>query len=109
MSTLDEYFIAHQARLRKPHLPELPSHYLRRQVHATFQRDPIAIACREFTGVDCLMWGNDFPHAEGTFPDSNKVLTDLLAGLAFEEAARITGKTAFNVFAFDREVLASTP
>jgi predicted TIM-barrel fold metal-dependent hydrolase len=109
MSTLDEYFLAHQARLRKPHLPELPSHYLRRQVHATFQRDPIAIACREFTGVDCLMWGNDFPHPEGTFPDSNKVLTDLLAGLGFDEAARITGKTAFNVFAFDREVLASTP
>jgi predicted TIM-barrel fold metal-dependent hydrolase len=105
MSTLDEYFLAHQAQARKPHLPELPSHYLRRQVHATFQRDPIAVACREFTGVECLLWGNDFPHAEGTFPHSAKVLEDLLTGVDPLQAARITGQNALEIFGFDRVVL----
>jgi predicted TIM-barrel fold metal-dependent hydrolase len=109
MSTLDEYFIAHKAALRKPHLPELPSHYLRRQVHATFQRDPIAIAARQFTGVNCLMWGNDFPHDEGTFPDSQKVLEDLLDGVPVEEAAQISGGNAMDIFRFDRSVLDSLP
>ncbi len=109
MSTLDEYFIAHKAALRNPHLPELPSHYLRRQVHATFQRDPVAIAAREFTGVNCLMWGNDFPHDEGTFPDSHKVLADLLDGVQAEDAARISGGNALDIFGFDRTILGSLP
>lgn len=109
MSTLDEYFIAHKAALRKPHLPELPSHYLRRQVHATFQRDPVAIAAREFTGVNCLMWGNDFPHDEGTFPDSHKVLADLLDGVQAEDAARISGGNALDIFGFDKAILDGLP
>jgi predicted TIM-barrel fold metal-dependent hydrolase len=109
MSTLDEYFLAHKAALKKPHLPELPSHYLRRQVHATFQRDPVAIASRSFTGVDCLMWGNDFPHAEGTYPESHKVLTDLLDGVHSDDAAKITGATALRIFGFDRDILTATP
>jgi predicted TIM-barrel fold metal-dependent hydrolase len=109
MSTLDEYFVAHRADLRKPHLPEPPSFYLRRQVHATFQQDPVAVAARIFTGVDCLMWGNDFPHDEGTFPNSHKVLAALLDGVDATDAAAITGGNALRVFHFDRQILATTP
>jgi len=109
MSTLDEYFIAHQAATRKPYLPELPSHYLRRQVHATFQQDPVAIAARGITGVDCLMWGNDFPHAEGTYPNSQKVIAGLLDGVPPDEAAAITGGNALRIFGFDRTILDTTP
>jgi predicted TIM-barrel fold metal-dependent hydrolase len=105
MSTLDEYFLAHQAGQRKPHLPELPSHYLRQQVHATFQSDPVAILAREFTGVDCLLWGNDFPHFEGTFPNSRKVLVELLDGVSEDDAAQIVGRNAFRLFGFDGSVL----
>jgi predicted TIM-barrel fold metal-dependent hydrolase len=109
MNTLDEYFVAHGAAARKPHLPELPSHYLRRQVHATFQRDPVAIAARSYTGVECLMWGNDYPHPEGTYPNSAKVLAETLAGVDVEAAGAITGGTAARVFGFDRGILASPP
>jgi predicted TIM-barrel fold metal-dependent hydrolase len=109
MSTLDEYFLAHEAGQRKPHLPELPSHYLRHQVHATFQSDPVAILGREFTGIACLLWGNDFPHFEGTFPNSNKVLTDLFDGVNDDDAAQIVGRNAYRLFGFDRSVLESDP
>ena len=53
----------------KPILAELPSHYLRRQVHATFQDDPVALHNIPFTGTDCLLWGNDYPHPESTYPE----------------------------------------
>jgi predicted TIM-barrel fold metal-dependent hydrolase len=109
MSTLDDYFVAHQAALRKPHLPELPSFYLRRQVHATFQHDPVAITNRHITGVDCLLWGNDFPHAEGTYPHSHKVLEGLLSEVDTKEAASITGGTARRLFGFDPSGTASLP
>ena len=61
----------------KPILAELPSHYLRRQVHATFQDDPMAIHNIPLTGTDCLMWGNDFPHPREHVPIWNKVLDAL--------------------------------
>jgi predicted TIM-barrel fold metal-dependent hydrolase len=109
MSTLDEYFVAHAAGLRKPHLPELPSHYLRRQVHATFQSDPVAIAMRGFTGNGCLLWGNDFPHGEGTYPHSNKVLDSLLEDVSREDAIEIVGGNAQSLFGFDASVLATRP
>jgi predicted TIM-barrel fold metal-dependent hydrolase len=109
MTTLDEYFLAHRAALRKPHLPELPSHYIRRQVHATFQTDAVAIACREITGTDCLLWGNDFPHGEGTFPHSNKVLDGLLGGVSLADATDITSGNALRLFGFDERVLATRP
>ncbi len=109
MTTLDDYFVAHGARERKPYLPELPSHYLRRQLHATFQTDPIGIAGRDVTGVECLMWGNDYPHQEGTYPHSHAVLERILAGVDEDEAGQITGLNALRVFGFDAGVLASLP
>src|SRR5262245_11444409 len=48
-----------------PLTPEPPSFYMRRQVKCTFMYDPVAIRLRDVTGVDCLMWGNDYPHIEG--------------------------------------------
>jgi predicted TIM-barrel fold metal-dependent hydrolase len=109
MSTLDEYFIAHGAGLRKPHLPEMPSHYLKRQVHATFQSDPVAVMLRSYTGTDCLLWGNDFPHGEGTYPHSAKVLDDLLAVVPTDDAIEIVSGNARRLFGFDPVVLESRP
>jgi predicted TIM-barrel fold metal-dependent hydrolase len=47
-----------------------PSYYLKRQAHATFMWDPLAVQARNYTGTDCLLWGNDYPHPEGSFPYS---------------------------------------
>ncbi len=61
-----------------PELPEPPSHYLRRQVHATFQDDPIGLTNLAYTGADCLIWGSDYPHEEGTYPHSREVVARLV-------------------------------
>ena len=45
---------------------------LRRQVHATFQDDPVGIANVAYTGSDALIWGSDYPHEEGTYPNSRR-------------------------------------
>jgi predicted TIM-barrel fold metal-dependent hydrolase len=47
-------------------IPEPPSFYFRRQVHATFQDDRIGVLTREFIGIDNLMWASDFPHSDST-------------------------------------------
>lgn len=108
MSTLDNYSRDH-AHWSKPVLRERPSYYLRRQVHATFQDDPVAINNIALTGVDCLLWGNDYPHPESTYPDSNRVLDALLAGIAEADVRAITSGNAQRLFGFSAEILATNP
>ena len=55
---------------RKTSLSLKPSELIRRQCHATFMSDPVAVHNRSITGVECLLWGNDYPHPEGTWPHS---------------------------------------
>jgi predicted TIM-barrel fold metal-dependent hydrolase len=101
MSTLDEYYLAHQKNgWTKPILPELPSHYLRRQVHATFQTDPVAMHNIPLTGTDCLLWGNDYPHPESTYPDSAQVLDVLLDDVSEADARAVIYDNAVRIFGF---------
>ena len=55
-------------------LPMKPSEYVRRQVWATFQDDPIGAANAVVFGEDNCMWASDFPHTDTTWPNSRKVI-----------------------------------
>jgi predicted TIM-barrel fold metal-dependent hydrolase len=86
--------------------PLLPSEYVQRQFHVDFQDDPMAIACRHATGISTLMWGNDYPHAEGTFggghgPHSPDLLPQLFAGVPDDERKAIVGGTLAKLVGFE--------
>jgi hypothetical protein len=59
----------------------LPSDFFRRNVVLSFQEDAIGIRLRDVIGIDNLMWGSDYPHSESTFPQSRKILAEILAGV----------------------------
>ena len=44
---------------------------------------------RDDIGVDDMMWGSDHPHSESTFPQSRKILAEILAGVPEDEQAKI--------------------
>jgi predicted TIM-barrel fold metal-dependent hydrolase len=81
-------------------LEELPSHYMKRQAHATFEWDPIAIHNRSFSGTKCLLWGNDYPHREGVYPDSQQYVEKQFAGVPEEDVDAITFSNAKALFGF---------
>jgi predicted TIM-barrel fold metal-dependent hydrolase len=108
MSTLDNYYRDH-AHWSKPKLAEMPSHYMRHQVHATFQDDPVALHNIPFTGTEPLLWGNDYPHPESTYPNSDKVLDQLLENVDEADAIAVTSGNAARLFGFPREVLQTRP
>jgi len=115
MDTLDFYndaFLNHQddygRNWVRPVLPEKPSFYISRQVHATFQDDPSAVANLERTGVSPLLWGSDYPHEESTYPHSRETVARLFGKLDADDAARIVGGTCAKLFHFDDAVL-TTP
>ena len=115
MQTLDFYTDAFAAygttptgkKWINPELPEPPSFYLRRQIHATFQDDPVGLNNLPITGPSPLIWGSDFPHEEGTYPHSRVTVDRLAEDLDPESARLVFRENAARVFKFDDEVLAT--
>jgi predicted TIM-barrel fold metal-dependent hydrolase len=115
METVDNYNVAFSTlptlesgrdRLY-PELEESPSFYMRRQIHATFQDDHTCIRNIEQSGTDSLMWGNDYPHPEGTYPKSREIVDRLAVPLDQTARRKIFRDNAATVFGFDDEVLAT--
>jgi hypothetical protein len=75
-----------------------PSFYIRRQIACTFMDDPVAIRNRDITGLDCLMWGNDYPHQEGVFPDSQEWVDKQFDGVPESEIMHIVHDNAARTF-----------
>ena len=76
-----------------------PSEYWHRQMFATFQVDETGIALLDRIGEDNVMWGSDFPHPDGVWPDSREYIERQLGHLhpgvrrklVYENAARLYG------------------
>ncbi len=78
-----------------------PSDFFHRNVVLSFQEDAIGIRLRDVIGVDNMMWGSDYPHSESTFPQSRKILAEILSGVPNDEQAKIAGANAARVYRFD--------
>ena len=84
--------------------PLMPSEYVKRQFHVSFQDDPVAVACRHLTGLSTIVWGNDYPHAEGTFGGSRELLATQLGDLPDDERKAIVGGTLGGLLGFEAPV-----
>ena len=109
-ATLDELDHFYQLRMfdqLRRDLPLKPSEYFRRQVFlgAGFtDADEVDVVDR--LGADHLMWGSDYPHIEGTWPNSQQMLSQQFAGRSDLEVARLVGGNAADLYGFDKDALA---
>lgn len=85
--------------LERQAIPNPPSYYFHRQVHATFQDDRVGVLMRQFIGVDNLMWASDFPHSDSTWPRSREVIERDFAGAPAPERRRTTAENAAALYA----------
>ena len=99
MTQMDEIYEKHHM-WAQPKLSLKPSELCRRQVHVTFQNDPVGVHNRSFTGVDALLWGSDYPHPEGTWPRSREYVAEQLRGVPESEQRAMAGGTAARLFGF---------
>jgi predicted TIM-barrel fold metal-dependent hydrolase len=99
LHAMDDAYREH-AHFVQPKLKELPSEYFRRQGFVTFQHDPVGFHNTRFTGDDCLMWGSDYPHSEGTWPNSLDYLTRQLDGVPEETIDKVLYGNAARLYRF---------
>jgi len=67
-----------------------PSEYWRRQCKATFQYDRIGTKLIDEMGAETLMWGSDYPHPDGIWPESEKYISEQFKELSPEVTRMIT-------------------
>jgi predicted TIM-barrel fold metal-dependent hydrolase len=79
----------------------LPSDFFHRNVFLSFQEDHLGIRDRTILGVDNLMWGSDYPHTESTFPRSQQILEEILAGVPDAERDKIICTNVARLYHFD--------
>ena len=83
-----------------PKLGLKPSEYFRRQGAATFCDDEVGLANRGVTGIESLLWGNDYPHDEGTFPHSQAVIERVFKDVDAPERDKILFRNSAALYGF---------
>ena len=66
-----------------------PSEYFAAGIYTTFQDDLVAFQSVEMMNWKRLMWANDFPHSDSTWPWSQDVIAEQTAHLTPELKKRI--------------------
>jgi predicted TIM-barrel fold metal-dependent hydrolase len=79
-------------------LQHRPSHYMDRNVYASFIRDPVGIRNRHLPGGRNIMWSTDYPHSETTWPDSIAIMDRQFDGVSEAERRPIVCDTALRFY-----------
>ena len=100
LTAMDEAYLKHHFWVR-PKLSKLPSEYFRQHGLASFQEDPPGLELAErWNLTDNLMWANDYPHHEGTWPHSAQAIERTMGHLSEPARAKILGLNAARFFGF---------
>jgi predicted TIM-barrel fold metal-dependent hydrolase len=85
MYRMDHAYDRHRYWLPAGTLSKLPSEYFYENVYTTFQDDWVAFKMKDMCNVRRLMWANDFPHSDSTWPWSQDLLKKHTANLSEQE------------------------
>ncbi len=77
-----------------------PGGYWKRQCRATYQTDPVGVKLIDELGADNVMWGSDFPHPDGIWPDSQEYLERELGHLPAATRRKIQCENAAKLYGF---------
>src|SRR6266851_1698354 len=105
LDAMDEAYRKHHM-WAYPKLPKMPSDYFRSNGAASFQEDRVGLdLVVKYNLVDNVLWANDYPHHEGSWPHSAQAIERQMAHLNEEQRAKILGENAERIFKFDGKAL----
>lgn len=75
-----------------------PSYYWQNNMYATFQTDTIGLKLLDYLGADRVMWGQDYPHSEGTFGYTANAINEIVDLTSEADARKILSENALNLY-----------
>ncbi len=82
---MDHAYKRHRFWLKATPLNKLPSEYFYNKVYNTFQDDWVALNSFNLLNPKRLLWANDYPHTDSTWPWSHELLKHHTAHLTEEQ------------------------
>ncbi len=82
-----------------------PSEYFLEHIYLTFQDDWVAFRCVDQMNASRLMWANDFPHSDSTWPWSQSMLERQAAGLSAAQRRAILCDNVADLYRIDLKEL----
>jgi predicted TIM-barrel fold metal-dependent hydrolase len=108
LETMDYLYDNRNPEAAREALPLRPREYWHRQcyVGASPPAGRAELEALSQIGTRNLLWGNDYPHVEGTWStDSRQAVIDLVSGLDHADARAFLGLNALDVYRFDAVAL----
>jgi len=82
----------------EPKLAHSPSWYWFNHCYATFMTDPSGLELLHRIGAERVMWSSDYPHFESTLGYTRSAISAVFDATSVENAQKILGKTALDLF-----------
>jgi predicted TIM-barrel fold metal-dependent hydrolase len=101
LDRIDDVWETHRWSLGETATPEPPSTYYYRQVASCFFKDPIGLKLLDVVGRDKIMFETDYPHQDGTWPDTLQVAEKLFGHLDQPTVDKIARGNAIRWFGLD--------
>lgn len=102
LARADKYYASRTRRGHNLTLPMAPGEYFRRQVWATFIKDPLGLQTYRYGGcVDKIMWSTDYPHPASFFPHSQEILKQDFLEVPEDDKYKIVYTNAADLYGFD--------
>jgi len=106
MYRMDHAFKRHRYWMQPDQqLTRLPSEYFAESIYVTFQDDWTAFAQADHMNWRRLMWANDFPHSDSTWPWSQEMLAEHTAPLTDEQRQAILCTNVADLYGIELEGL----
>ena len=86
-------------------LEKLPSEYFSEHIYTTFQDDWVAFKTANLMNWRRLMWANDFPHSDSTWPWSQEMLKEHASELTDEQRRAILSGNVCDLYNIKPETL----
>jgi uncharacterized protein len=98
---MDHMYMRHRYWQKARALAKLPSEYFHENVWLTFQDDYVAFQTVGLMNDRRLMWANDFPHSDATWPWSHSLLIGQTQNLTDDQKHHILHQNVVDLFRLD--------
>jgi uncharacterized protein len=102
---MDHAYKRHRHWLQGRELEKSPTEYVREHVYFTFQDDHTAFQFKDHVNIERMMWANDYPHSDSTWPLSQDVLREHTQGMTTDEINLVVHDNVAGLYKLDTSAL----
>lgn len=98
---MDHAWERHRWSLEAGSIDRKPSEYIDENIYVTFQDDSSVRHVIDAVNLERVMWATDFPHGDGTYPQSREVAEDVTQGMDDAQRHAVLYGNAARLYGFD--------